>query len=81
MKAQLQAVSIRIQTMSSTAAMAESMKGAAKAMYQMNRQVNLPAMQRIMMQFEKEGEMMDLKCVDRWRRSKRVIDTPLTDKR
>jgi charged multivesicular body protein 2A len=32
MKAQLQAVSIRIQTMSSTAAMADSMKGAAKAM-------------------------------------------------
>jgi hypothetical protein len=79
MKAQLQAVSIRIQTMSSTAAMADSMKGegvrltlfvivdvfiflgAARAMYQMNRQVNLPAMQRIMMQFEKEGEMMEMK--------------------
>lgn len=61
MKAQLQAVSIRIQTMQSTAAMAESMKGAAKAMYTMNRQVNLPAMQRIMMQFEKEGEMMEMK--------------------
>jgi charged multivesicular body protein 2A len=30
MKAQLQAVSIRIQTMSSTAAMADAMKGAAK---------------------------------------------------
>src|SRR3990167_7682327 len=61
MKAQLQAVSIRIQTMQSTAAMADAMKGAAKAMYVMNRQVNLPAMQRIMMQFEKEGEMMEMK--------------------
>lgn len=27
----------------------------------MNRQVNLPAMQRIMMQFEKEGDMMEMK--------------------
>ena len=33
MKAQLQAVSIRIQTMSSTAAMADAMKGAARAMW------------------------------------------------
>lgn len=39
MKAQLQAVSIRIQTMSSTASMADAMKGAAKAMYRMNQQV------------------------------------------
>ena len=29
--------------------------------YAMNRQVNLPAMQRIMMQFEKEGDMMEMK--------------------
>ena len=61
MKAQLQAVSIRIQTMSSTAQMADAMKGAAKAMYRMNKQVNVPAMQRIMMQFEKEGDMMEMK--------------------
>ncbi len=60
-QAQLQAVSIRIQTMSSTAAMADAMKGAARAMYAMNRQVNLPAMQRVMMQFEKEGDMMEMK--------------------
>merc|ERR1711916_12466 len=60
MKAQLQAVSIRIQTMSSTAAMADAMKGAAKAMYTMNKQVKLPAMQRIMMKFEKEGDMMEM---------------------
>merc|ERR1711916_186544 len=61
MKAQLQAVSIRIQTMSSTAAMADAMEGAAKAMYTMNKQVKLPAMQRIMMKFEKEGDMMEMK--------------------
>jgi charged multivesicular body protein 2A len=30
-------------------------------MYAMNRQVNLPAMQRVMMQFEKEGDMMEMK--------------------
>jgi len=39
MRAQLQATSIRIQTMSSTASMADAMKGAAKAMYVMNKQV------------------------------------------
>lgn len=61
MKAQLQAVSIRVQTMSSTAAMADAMKGAARAMYAMNHQVNVPGMQRIMMQFEKEGDMMEMK--------------------
>lgn len=38
-----------LQTLQSTQAMAEAMKGVARAMYTMNRQMNLPAMQRIMM--------------------------------
>lgn len=41
--------------------MAEAMKGATKAMGAMNRQMNLPKIQQIMMQFEKESELMDMK--------------------
>jgi len=61
MGAQLQAVSLRIQTLKSTQSMAEAMKGVTRAMQVMNRQMNLPAMQRIMMEFEKQGELMDMK--------------------
>jgi hypothetical protein len=32
-----------------------------QAMMMMNRQVNLPAMQRVMMEFEKQSEFMDMK--------------------
>ena len=56
MKAQLQAVSIRIQTMQSTNTMAEAMKGAVRAMVRMNKGMNIPALQKIMMEFEKQGE-------------------------
>eukprot|EP01091_Cochliopodium_minus_P008478 TRINITY_DN1933_c0_g1_i1.p1 TRINITY_DN1933_c0_g1~~TRINITY_DN1933_c0_g1_i1.p1 ORF type:complete len:233 (-),score=75.70 TRINITY_DN1933_c0_g1_i1:45-743(-) len=61
MKAQLQAVSIRIQTMQSTNTMAEAMKGAVRAMMRMNKGMNIPALQKIMMEFEKQGEIMDMK--------------------
>jgi charged multivesicular body protein 2A len=61
MKTQLQAVSLRIQTMRSNQAMADAMKGCAKAMKKMNKQVNLPEIQKIMMNFEKESEIMDMK--------------------
>jgi charged multivesicular body protein 2A len=61
MKTQLQAVGLRIQTLRSSQQMAEAMKGATKAMGSMNRQMNLPQIQRIMMEFEKESEMMDMK--------------------
>ena len=61
MKSQLQAVSLRIQTIRSTAAMANAMAGAARAMGAMNSSMNLPAMQRCMMEFEKQSEMMDMK--------------------
>lgn len=37
------------------------MKGATKAMGSMNRQMNLPKIQQIMMEFERESEMMDMK--------------------
>ena len=41
--------------------MAEAMRGATKAMSSMNRQMNLPKIQQIMMEFEKESEIMDMK--------------------
>ncbi|KAG0743169.1 hypothetical protein G6F35_014182 [Rhizopus arrhizus] len=61
MKTQLQAVGLRIQTLRSSQQMAEALKGATKAMGSMNRQMNLPKIQQIMMQFERENEMMDMK--------------------
>eukprot|EP00339_Tiarina_fusa_P029197 CAMPEP_0117038100 /NCGR_PEP_ID=MMETSP0472-20121206/26838_1 /TAXON_ID=693140 ORGANISM="Tiarina fusus, Strain LIS" /NCGR_SAMPLE_ID=MMETSP0472 /ASSEMBLY_ACC=CAM_ASM_000603 /LENGTH=122 /DNA_ID=CAMNT_0004748247 /DNA_START=311 /DNA_END=679 /DNA_ORIENTATION=+ len=41
--------------------MANAMAGAARAMGAMNNSMNLPAMQRVMMEFEKQSEMMDMK--------------------
>jgi len=61
MRTQLQAVGLRLQTLKSTAAMTDAMKGVSKAMVKMNKQVNLPAMQQIMMEFAKQSELMDAK--------------------
>ncbi|KAG0006834.1 Charged multivesicular body protein 2A [Modicella reniformis] len=61
MKTQLQAVSLRIQGLRSNQQMAEAMQGATNAMGAMNRNMNLPQIQRIMMEFEKESEIMDMK--------------------
>jgi len=61
MKTQLQAVSLRIQTIKSQAAMADAMRGVTKAMVRMNRTINLPSLQRIMIEFQKQSEIMDIK--------------------
>lgn len=61
MKANIQAVSLKIQTLRSQNAMAEAMKGCSRAMQSMNRQMNLPQIQRILSEFEKQSEMMDMK--------------------
>lgn len=60
LKSQLQGVSLRIQTLKSTQAMGEAMKGVTKAMGQMNRQMNLPALQKIMREFEMQNEKMEM---------------------
>lgn len=57
----LRAVSRNIQTLVTTAAMTEALKGATVAMYRINKQVNLPAIQHMMMEFEKQSGMMDMK--------------------
>lgn len=59
MRTQLQAISLRIQTVRSNEQMMQSMKGATKLLGSMNRQMNLPALQRIAMEFERENEIMD----------------------
>ncbi|XP_057303561.1 charged multivesicular body protein 2a-like [Hydractinia symbiolongicarpus] len=61
MKANLQAVSLKIQTLRSNNAMAQAMKGCAKTMASMNKQLKLPQIQKIMMEFEKQSEIMDMK--------------------
>eukprot|EP01107_Rhizomastix_libera_P015637 TRINITY_DN5993_c2_g1_i2.p1 TRINITY_DN5993_c2_g1~~TRINITY_DN5993_c2_g1_i2.p1 ORF type:complete len:214 (+),score=43.25 TRINITY_DN5993_c2_g1_i2:37-642(+) len=61
MHAELQAVSLRIVTLKSTASMTEAMVGVTRAMASMNRQMNLPQIQRIMMEFQKQSEIMDMK--------------------
>ncbi|TRM56618.1 Snf7-domain-containing protein [Schizophyllum amplum] len=61
MRTQLQAVSLRIQTLRSNQQMAEAMRGASRAMASMNRGMNLPQIQKIMNEFEKESAMMDMK--------------------
>ncbi|KAJ3193676.1 Charged multivesicular body protein 2A [Irineochytrium annulatum] len=61
MRTQLQAVSLRVQTMQSNQAMATAMKGVTKAMKSMNASVNMPEISKIMMEFERESETMNMK--------------------
>lgn len=94
MKANIQAVSLKIQTLKSNNSMAQAMKGVTKAMATMNRQVcqiftethgmtgrkystppslcwlvlfvsspqlKLPQIQKIMMEFERQSEIMEMK--------------------
>lgn len=59
MRTQLQAVSLRIQTVRSNEQMMQSMKGATALLGSMNRQMRLPALQKIAMEFERENDVMD----------------------
>lgn len=61
MKANIQAVSLKIQTLKSQNTMAQAMKGVSRAMMNMNRQMNMPAIQSILQEFEKQSEIMDMK--------------------
>ncbi|KAK9453642.1 Snf7 family [Dipodascopsis uninucleata] len=59
MRTQLQAVSLRIQTVRSNEQMMQSMKGATRLLGSMNRSMNLPGLQKIAMDFERENDIMD----------------------
>lgn len=48
MKANIQAVSLKIQTLKSQSSMAQAMRGVTRAMATMNRQLNVPQIQRIL---------------------------------
>merc|ERR1719187_2028894 len=61
MKANIQAVSLKIQTLKSQNSMAMAMKDVTKAMMNMNKQMKLPEIQKIMQEFEKQSEIMDMK--------------------
>ncbi|CCG84747.1 protein of unknown function [Taphrina deformans PYCC 5710] len=59
MRTQLQAVSLRIQTVRSNEQMMQSMKGATRLLSGMNKSMNMPALSRIAADFERENEIMD----------------------
>jgi charged multivesicular body protein 2A len=61
MKAQLQAVGLRLQTLQSTQAMTDAMRGITRVMKVMNNQMKLPQMQKIMQEFAKQNDTMDMK--------------------
>merc|ERR1711976_355432 len=61
MKANLQAVSLKMTTMKSQHTVAQAMKGVTRAMGRMNKSMNLPQIQKIMQEFEKQSEMMEMK--------------------
>ncbi|MEW5301131.1 MAG: hypothetical protein WDW36_004010 [Sanguina aurantia] len=60
LKSQLQSVSLRLATLKSTQAMASAMMGATKAMRAMSQNLKLPALQKIMRDFERQNEKMEM---------------------
>ena len=61
MKSHMEAISLRLTTMQSTQQMAQAMKGVTKVMGKMNAKMNMPQIQSIMMEFEKQNEVMGMK--------------------
>ena len=57
---QLSVAVMLAQTLKSTQAMADAMRGATKAMGAMNKQMNLPALTKIMREFERQNEKMEM---------------------
>ena len=47
-----------MQTLKSTQAMADAMRGVTRAMSSMNKQLNLPSLNNIMKEFERQNEKM-----------------------
>lgn len=59
MKTQLQAISLRIQSVRSNDQMTKSMREATGLLSMMNQSMNLPQLQKISMEFEKQNDLMD----------------------
>jgi len=60
LRAHLNAVSLKIQTVKSHEAMASAMKSTTTAMTKMNQKFNLPGLQKIMMEFQRENEKAEM---------------------
>ena len=58
LKTQLQSIGLQLASIKSTQAMTDSIQGAMKAMRAMNKMVDMPKMQAILKEFEKQNEMM-----------------------
>ncbi|CAH8504151.1 unnamed protein product [Schistosoma rodhaini] len=61
MHSNITALSMKIQTLKSTATMASAMKQVALTMRKMNATMQLPQFQKVMMEFEKQAETMEMK--------------------
>ncbi|GME74525.1 unnamed protein product [Ambrosiozyma monospora] len=61
MKTQLQAISLRLQTMRSSSQMTNSMKDATRLLGGLNKNMNLANLTKISMEFQKSMDMMDQK--------------------
>lgn len=60
MRSQLQAVELRLQTIKSTNAMADAMKNVTKAMVRMSKVLSVPGLQKILQEFMRENERMEM---------------------
>lgn len=61
MKANLQAISLKTATLKSQNSMAQAMRGVTQGLVRMNKQMNLPQIQRIIAEFQKQTDMVDMK--------------------
>lgn len=61
MKANLQAISLKTATLKSQNSMAQAMRGVTQGLVRMNKQMNLPQIQRIIQEFQKQTDMVDMK--------------------
>ncbi|CAM9576476.1 unnamed protein product [Discosporangium mesarthrocarpum] len=59
-RSHLQGVGLKLETVRSHEAMAGAMKDVTKAMVSLNKQVNVPALQKIMLEFARENERSEL---------------------
>jgi len=61
MRANVQAISLKVQGMKSQDTMAQVMCDVSNTMASMNRQLNLPQIKEVMNEFEKQSQIMDMK--------------------
>ncbi|CAM9715229.1 unnamed protein product [Chrysoparadoxa australica] len=59
-RSHLQGVGLKLEMVRSHEAMASAMKDVTKAMVKLNKQVNVPGLQKVMMEFERENERQEV---------------------